>query len=239
VRRNGRDERLVTSGGSSDPSFSPGGNRIAFEGNRLASQWDRQQQEYIECYVFGCPDVGIWLVNRDGSGLRNLTEPRAGERGGWFDTGPAFSPNGSRIAFTHVGEIRGEAEIRTMRVDGSRQRVLAGEDSYNPSFSPDGSQLVFERLQLQDHRTDVMVMNADGSEEKLLVRDGAEPAFSPNGKWVVFSRDSREDLSAADLFKVRVNGTGVRQVTFDAENAGESSVHLLSPDWGPKLTTAR
>ena len=68
-----------------DPHVSPNGNLIAF--TRLE-------------------DPGIWLVGRDGSGVKQLTD-LAG------DQDPAWSPDGDRIAFKR------NKQLWVMKADGT------------------------------------------------------------------------------------------------------------------------
>ena len=56
-------------------------------------------------------------MNADGSGQRRLTRNPA------FDGGPAWSPDGRRIAF--VSNRDGSYEVYVMNADGSGQRRLA------------------------------------------------------------------------------------------------------------------
>ena len=68
----------------------------------------------------------------DGSGKRNLT--RAPQHDNWS---PAWSPDGSRIAFASTRE-GGTLSLWTMAPDGSDlRRVTDGHGEY-PDWSPDG-----------------------------------------------------------------------------------------------------
>lgn len=75
----------------------------------------------------------IYLINANGSGLRRLTSG--------FD--PAFSPDGSQVAFTRWDDPRG---LWLIDVNGGNERLLIGaERARSPAWTPDGSAIVFER----------------------------------------------------------------------------------------------
>src|SRR3954471_15668608 len=79
----------------------------------------------------------ICLINPDGSGRHCLTHNRV------EDKEPAFSPDGTKIAFVH-GRT-GRSTIWLMNRDGThKHRVIAlGRSSSDPAFAPSGSRLAF------------------------------------------------------------------------------------------------
>jgi TolB protein len=79
----------------------------------------------------------------DGSGIRQLTDEP-----GVDDAWPAWSPDGTKIAFTRrrrdSGGLRltGPDDIYVINADGSGLRQLAN-DAADPAWSPDGSRIAF------------------------------------------------------------------------------------------------
>jgi Tol biopolymer transport system component len=129
-------------GPASDPVWSPDGRKIAFV--RLNTRH------------------GVYVINADGSAVRNLT-PRP--RGAAY-AAPAWSPDGRKITFT--SERDGNSEIYLMNADGSGQRNLTLNLAYDgdPDWSPDGRKITF--VSNRDGRHAVYVMNADGSGQRSL-----------------------------------------------------------------------
>jgi Tol biopolymer transport system component len=110
------------------PTFSPDGRRIAFIG-ATGEQSD------------------LYVMNVDGSGLRQLTDDLYG------DAQPAWSPDGRWIAFasergpqTDLATLRfGKWRISLLDVASGRVEVLPGQDgrNLNPQWSPDSRDLVY------------------------------------------------------------------------------------------------
>src|SRR6185295_7400891 len=104
---------------------------------------------------FNFPHVEqIATVNEDGSNLTLLTDFVNAE-------GPAFSRDGSQIAFSMVA---GTFQLWLRDADGSNQHRLtnSARNDYNPSWSPDGSKIAFAG----DNQ--IYVINSDGTNEVLL-----------------------------------------------------------------------
>ncbi len=114
-----------------EPDVSPDGSRIVFI--RVRELVDRGG---------GRNRAAVFVVNADGSGLRRLTDWR-------IDAGtPAWSPDGSRIAFSTQDHalVSRTAEIVVIAPDGTelvRLGSRSGDDWFWPTWSPDGSTIVF------------------------------------------------------------------------------------------------
>jgi dipeptidyl aminopeptidase/acylaminoacyl peptidase len=94
--------------------------------------------------------------------------------GSVWDSSPAFSPDGSTVAY--MGRGHSSWEIWAMNADGSgRRRLTQGEaaassvHSVAPAWSPDGKQIAF--LTNRDGPWRIYVMNADGSNQRSLFGD--------------------------------------------------------------------
>ena len=109
----------------------------------------------------------IYVMNADGSEQVNLTNSDAS------DWDPAWSPDGSQIAF--VTDRDGAPEIYVMNADGSEQVNLTNNEAidWSPAWSPDGSKIIFVSDR-DDKNPEVYIMNADGSEQTRLTHNPAE-----------------------------------------------------------------
>jgi Tol biopolymer transport system component len=80
-----------------------------------------------------CNGCDIYVINADGSGLRRLTD----------GMDPAWSPDGTRVAFARWRDPRG---IYVIDEDGSNETLLFGwSQAKAPAWSPDGSRIAFTR----------------------------------------------------------------------------------------------
>ncbi len=172
----------------SAPSWSPGGDRLAFVSDSDGS-------------------ADIWVVDREGREAANLSEDSA------KDNCPAWSPDGEWIAFASVRDSP-YWELYVMRADGSELRRLTWwEDASDlwPSWSPDGSRLAFASK--RDGNWEIYRVAPDGADLVRLTYDPADdqhPAWSPDGRWIAF--DSLRD-GYADVYLVAAEGGDARNVT--------------------------
>jgi hypothetical protein len=143
---------------------------------------------------------------------------------------PAWSPDGSRIAFTRApAGLTGLPTIHTMRADGADQvQVGTGQ---NPSWSPDGRQIAFS----QD--TAIAVMQSDGSAAAILVRV-SDPSFAPGTSYLGRPVWSPDGLTIA--FESRMGNSeqmqGGRNVYLVSTTGG--TPHQLSGDGWAKSNPA-
>jgi TolB protein len=134
---------------------------------------------------------------------------------------PAWSPDGSKLAFTC-----GQTNIRDICVvnaDGSGLRRLTSDIAVDmaPVWSPDGSRIAFatNRFTSSGGTISVAVMRADGSDLQQLA-PGQDPAWSRDGSRIVFV-----GAGTPGLFSINPDGTGVRRLTTNPTDR--------APDWRP------
>lgn len=114
---------------------------------------------------------------------------------------PAWSPDGSRIAFQ--SNRTGSYQIWTVNANGGdERRVSRGEaDDRHPRWSPDGRQIVFDAG--DERLREIWVMDLDGRSRRQVTSLGAFssfPSWSPDGQKISFFvyRDGVMDLWAVN-----------------------------------------
>ncbi len=158
-----------------------------------------------------------------------------------YALGSVFSPDGKRLAYRwHVG---GRYELRTVRLDGSDQRVLIGVrpdvTSILPTdWSPDGRHIL-AAVERPDNTVQLaLIAVADGSIQVLKSLGWQWPAealLSPDGRYVAYSihqPSSAADADPPDLRILAVDGS--REVTV-APHEGPQRMLGWTPDGGAVL----
>jgi len=189
----------------------------------------------------------IWRMRADGSGKKRLTFNR--ER----DLEPAWSPDGTRIAYVHAAAAAAYA-IDVMSADGSGQHELArvvpergAVYLLTPAWSPDGTRIVYTRYAFAN-RTDISiyVMSSDGSGRTRLIPQATEPSWSPRGDRIAFVSDRDHNgrcrpllfncpASAGELYVANADGSDQKRLTTTRADERDPT---WSPD-GARIAFAR
>jgi TolB protein len=165
------------------------------------------------------------LVRFDGTRRTRLTQPlrlaALAAGGGRFalgenrtaslcPVGPAWSPDGRRIAFAS-GSGRGcRGGVWLVNADGGSLRRVAAVGR-NPDWSPDGTRLAYQA------NGRVLVADAGGGPARVAAPAGTDPAWSPDGSRLAFVRDGA-------VYVVSEDGSDERLLAASAR----------APDWSPE-----
>jgi Tol biopolymer transport system component len=120
---------------------------------------------------------------------------------------PAFSPDGSRLAFESTRS--GSVEIWTCAAAGSDPLQLTsfgGPQTGSPQWSPNGAQIVFDSRAAGDSA--LYAIGPEGGPPRRLdtgVFDSSTPAWSPDGRFIYFSGAVG---TTAQIFRHRAEGGG-------------------------------
>ncbi|MFI9814644.1 DUF11 domain-containing protein [Saccharothrix variisporea] len=146
------------------------------------------QPEPLKPYRIGfsraVPDEAGDLWSTDSRGGNPLPTTTGGSP---HDTDPAYSPDGTRIAWTST---QGEGRVvKVANADGTGQRTLRGAD---PTWSPDGTRLAvtYENEVRILRVSDGALLDTIPFPDHMTGYD-SQPAWSPDGRGIAFTRDTR------------------------------------------------
>jgi Tol biopolymer transport system component len=183
-------------------------------------------------------DLDVWTMSPDGSNQVNLTarSEAADFRASWRADGQKIAFMSDRETPTNptVPDIGGpDFEIFVMDPDGSNQTQITFNalDDEAPVWSPNGKRIVFQR-DFDPVRGqvdfDILTMRANGTHERNLTNSPGvqdfDPDWSPDGRRIAFTSERDGD---GEIYTMKPNGRGVRQLTFNAVPDGDAS---WSPD---------
>jgi TolB protein len=197
----------VLEAGPDSPPPPPASAWLAFDSNRGGAR-------------------GIYLIRSDGTGLTRVTAAYFPQN----EVEPAFSPEGTRLAFTatepntHLPQIY----VRNLVTGLTTELTSRPYGAHQPAWSPDGSLIAYvaipEGAASSDAGTapqgsaDLYVISPDGTGEKdvtgsvgpagTLYPDDfpATPTFGRDSKTIFFS-------CTESIYSIGVDGTGLRQIS--------------------------
>jgi Tol biopolymer transport system component len=167
--------RITESAGEeTSPSLSPDGATVVYAA-RGANGW------------------GIYAQRVGGRNATSVIDDPQQDEGA-----PAFSPDGSQIAFHRSNSVGG---IFVAGATGESVRRVT-ERGFDPAWSPDGKQIAFATEEIGDPSSrfgdsEVFVVDAaGGTPRKAVEGDGVQPSWSPSGSRIVYwsNRGGQRDL---------------------------------------------
>ena len=208
--------------GARAPAWSPDGSKIAF-------RYALSDDDYTDSFT---TNIGIWIVNTDGTRRRQVTQRKPGSS---WDREPQWSPDGRKLVFVRDDLKRKAEALFTVNIDGTRLSQVTPwslNAGGRPDWSPDGKWIVVTAG--PNGSENVYKVHPDGTGLTNLTRQRASgyhhlsSTFSPDGRMIVSARTpGTGPESAADIVVMNADGSNIRPVT--KTRLWESSV-----DWGPR-----
>jgi Tol biopolymer transport system component len=164
-------------------------------------------------------DKSIHVVRSDGSGAREVARGTEG--------GPAWSSDGTQLAFLRCNEFDSTCTIWVRDGDGER-KVSRIDLAVDPTWSPDGKEIAFGRCGDTGQGACAMFAvptKAEGGRPRRVTKDGlyGRPVWSPDGNRLALE-PGKAGASHRGIVVVAADGSGVIWSTqhFDSD-----------PQWSP------
>ncbi len=171
------------------PAWSPDGTRLAFMSTRD-----------------GGGNSEIYVVNRDGTGLRRITNhPGA-------DSTPTWSPTGQQIAFT--SDRSGAPQVYIVNIDGTGIQRIDCDSSWcdRATWSPAPLNEIAYASR-SGAGFDIRIFDFQSRSSRTItdgIGSNESPSFAPNGRHLAFASDRS---GRHQVYTIARDGTGLRQIT--------------------------
>lgn len=200
------------------PSWSPDGSRVVFytyqEGNTVG----------------GSAAPELYAMRADGSSRTNIYDDDAA-----FDFYPAWSPDGSKIAFSRRTTAGGVHTIYILDVSSGIATAIPNPSSYdqvNPAWSPDGTKIAYgEKDADASYGINIYSTQTNTSTELYdhATTDQNRPAWSPDGNWIAFRHGTIS--FETDYYRISADGSSGPQPFITSDDSGVIFNSLVySPD---------
>jgi Tol biopolymer transport system component len=195
IHADGKVERLTNEHASFGASFSPDGKQIVFTSGR--------EGDHEECC--GYFDQEIYVMNTDGSDQRRLME-----KSNNMDWTPAWSPDGTQIAF-----VRDGTSLMVVDPEGNEPHEIAEArvEIRDIEWSPDSEKIAYLSNE------NLFVVDVAGGEPELIAEKLASSgglAWSPDGETIALSADF-----------------SIHTLTFEEPNPKLFARDAHTPAWSP------
>lgn len=195
------------------PQYSPDGARILF-------------------YSYRSGNAQIWIANRDGTQLQQLTSNT-----GTVTGSPRWSPDGKQIVFD--SNTSGEFQIYVMPSDGGRARLVTNEKpAWGANWSRDGRWIYFACSRGGAYQI-CKAPSEGGTSTQITHSGGVWPTESSDGKTLYFTRET----GGHGLWRAPVSGGQETQVGPDVYGANyaltDGGVYFISSTGASRTPSIR
>lgn len=201
--------------------------------------------EYWECIDDGfgfapqsgapLPEAGGTILLSSGDGATFVldvasatVEPLGEQTSVGMDGEHVWSPDGTRLAFSRLGDSEFGTSLYVADADGGNAELLV-DDAAGPRWSPDGAQIAYLSTDPFAGGSTLAVIDLDGGEPRELAENASTAAWSPDGESLAFltapSLDSF-DPPATELQLVKADGSGLRTLA-------DAAPFATPPTWSP------
>ncbi len=199
---------FATEGACVDPDIDRSGNMLAF-----ASTMHRRTSD-------------IYLKSVNGKTLTQITSDPAD------DVMPAFSPDGTRLAF--ASNRSGNWDVYIAGIDGGPPTQITNEpdQELHPTWSPDGRFLAYCRFGSQSARWEIWMTDVTNPGVKRFLDYGVFPEWCPDvaRNKIVFQRAKQRGSRDYGIWTIDlVNG----QASQPTEIVSAANAALINPSWSP------
>ncbi len=159
---------------------------------------------------------GLVVIDSDGRNPRRISTP------GQNVYSPAFSPDGSHLAYTIQDEAGNFSLLEANLITGSRRTVASGKLLLTPGYTP-GGHLAYG----EESGGGVRIVLEGGRALSEGRGDALNPSFSPDGSWLAYEADPAAE---PQVYVRSVSGGAARRISiYDRRER----TNAAGPDWSP------
>ena len=204
-----------------DPNYRMAVHAVSDEVVRWATGEPGAAATRISFVLDGREGKELYVIDYDGDNVQRITNDAS------IALSPAWSPDGSRLAYTSYRSgdpLLYERDLRT-----GRDRLVSDRAGINitPTYSPDGQTLAFATT--VSGNTEIATLGGRGLEQHTRGRgfDSLSPSYSPDGRRFAFVSNR---LGEPHIYVMTVGGGEPRLIS-DYSFGGRG--YNTSPDWSP------